>query len=180
MTEYGTWRVTGKKCIQLTVTFWSMCSFSFLNTFLQQLYVLQIRRRNLENSRRHKGWYWRRQPCCFLSQRREQVHLHPRGWNLLKIHTLESFLWLRRSSHFAIMHLSDENRSAPTGHVGVGAVQLSVSLHYLLLLPPAACVMFWRSSVHHTVQLHRLTVRISQTFITLWRKKKKSLNSWHE
>ena len=29
----------------------------------------------------------------------------------------------------------------PTGHVGVGAVQLSVSLHYLLLLPPAASVM---------------------------------------
>lgn len=34
--------------------------------------------------------------------------------------------------------VSDPNISAPTDHVGVGAIKLPVSLHYLVFLSPAA------------------------------------------
>lgn len=37
--------------------------------------------------------------------------------------------------------LQDGSRSVPTAHVRVGAIELSVPLHYLLLPPPAAASM---------------------------------------
>lgn len=45
---------------------------------------------------------------------------------------------LHRKAFMCPAAVNDQNRSAPTGHVGIGPIKLSVPLHYLVFLSFAA------------------------------------------
>lgn len=64
--------------------------------------------------------------------------------------------------------ISDPNRSAPTGHIGIGAIKLPVPLHYLVFLPFAAYVELLRGTrIHDAVQHDHLSIRFNIAFIAL-------------
>lgn len=166
--------------IQHLIPVW-VFSWSFL------LNILQMLQGNIENSHIRIKVYTgdssdvvpsHNRVNCFLSILRDKIcrNKEKKKYTGVVVMILPQALNMFHMEVFTVCGpaaISDQNRRAPTVHVGVGAIKLSVSLHYLLLLPFAASMeRFWGPRIHHTVQHERFTVWLIMACIALWSTKR--------